>query len=58
MKDWTKEEALKAIDSLIEEIPSIQQSGRKSAEHMRWVANVQRIIQEIFRENSRYFQTF
>lgn len=58
MKNWTKEEALKAIDSLIEEIPSIQQSGRKSAEHMRWVANAQRIIQEIFGENSRYFQTF
>jgi len=58
MKNWTKEEALEAIDSLITEIPSIKESGRKSADHMRWVVNTQRILQEIFGENSRYFQTF
>ena len=58
MKNWTKEKALEVVDSLIAEIPSVKESGRKSAEHMRWVANTQRILQEIFGENSRYFQTF
>ena len=58
MKDWTKEKALKAIDSIVDEIPTVMESGRKSADHMRWIANTQRILQEIFGENSRYFQTF
>ncbi len=58
MKNWKKEEALKAIDGLVLEITSIKESGRKSAHHARWVTNAHRILQEIFGENSAYYQTF
>lgn len=57
MKKWNKQEAIEAIQKLINQIPSIIQSGRKSQEHVRWIANTMRIIDEIFGEKSRYSAT-
>jgi len=57
MKNWTKEEALSTLIKLTDEIPQLRSLSRNSSEHMRWVANTLRIIQEIFGQNSRYYQT-
>lgn len=57
MKKWNKKDALKAIDNLINEIPTICQSTRKSPAHMRWLANCLRILEEIFGQDSRYYLT-
>lgn len=57
MKNWTKEEALKALDYIIEQINSVKRAGRESQEHMRWLANTLRILEEVFGGNSRYYLT-
>lgn len=57
MKKWNKKDAINAIQKLISQIPSVIQSGRKSQEHVRWIANTMRIIDEIFGEKSRYSAT-
>jgi hypothetical protein len=57
MKKWEKQEALNTISDLIHQLNSVRQSGRKSQDHMRWVTNALRILEEIFGRNSRYFQT-
>jgi len=57
MKKWTKKEALNSIQNLIEQIPNIMKTNNSSQEHMRWLANSLRIIEEIFGGNSRYFVT-
>ncbi len=57
MKNWTKEEALNAMQSLIDQIPNVSKSGRKSQNHMRWLANSLRVLEGIFGGNSRYYLT-
>lgn len=57
MKKWNKEDALKAIDDLISDIPMVCKSSRKSPSHMRWLANCLRILEEIFGQDSRYYLT-
>ncbi len=57
MKKWKKQEALEAINRLIEELKVVRQKGRKSQEHMRWLANSLRILEEVFGKKSRYYQT-
>lgn len=57
MKNWTKEEALDSLDKLIEKIPQLKSQSRNSTDHMRWIVNALRIVQEIFGQNSRYYQT-
>jgi hypothetical protein len=57
MKIWKKEDAIEVLNSLILEIPEVKDSNRNSKEHMRWLANSQRIIGEIFGLNSRYYNT-
>lgn len=55
MKKWNKEDAIKAIQDLIDQVAIVQTHGRKSDNHMRWLANTLRIIEEIFGANSRYY---
>jgi hypothetical protein len=57
MKKWSKEDAISAIDELIKQIAVVRQKGRGSQEHMRWLANTLRVLEEIFGSNSRYYQT-
>ncbi len=57
MKKWTKENALEAIHKLIEQISIAQSKGRESEEHIRWLANALRILEEIFGGKSRYYLT-
>ncbi|UMY64667.1 MULTISPECIES: hypothetical protein [unclassified Flavobacterium] len=57
MKKWKKEEALNALNDLINDLKGVRLSGRKSPEHTRWLANALRILEEIFGNKSRYCQT-
>jgi DNA-binding protein YbaB len=57
MKKWSKEEALDVIDQSINQIKIIKQKGRNSTEHMRWLANTLRILEEVFGKKSRYYRT-
>jgi len=57
MKIWDKQNALIALDNLIEQISRVKQSTQNSLEHMRWLANTLRILEEIFGQDSRYYLT-
>lgn len=57
MQKWNKQDAINAIQKLINQIPSVIQSGRKSQQHVRWISNTMRILDEIFGEKSRYSAT-
>jgi len=57
MKKWTKKAAIKALEDLVSEIPSVKQKGRESGLHTRWLSNALRIIEEIFGYESRYYKT-
>lgn len=55
MKKWSKSEALTYLQSLIDGIPEIKRSGRKSSEHIRWLSNTLRFLEEVFGEKSLYY---
>lgn len=55
MKKWNKEKALEAIRNLIQQINIGENGGRESEEHIRWLANALRILEEIFGGKSRYY---
>ncbi len=55
MKKWNKESALITIDELIDKIPAICESTRRSPIHMRWLTNCLRVLEEIFGQDSRYY---
>lgn len=55
MKKWTKSEALTYLQSLIDNIPEIKKSGRKSSEHVRWLSNALRFLEDVFGEKSWYY---
>ncbi|AIM61701.1 hypothetical protein IX49_14630 [Cellulophaga lytica] len=57
MKNWTKEEALSTLTSLIGQIEGLKSESRNSANHMRWIANTLRTLQEVFGQNSTYYNT-
>ena len=57
MKKWNKQEAINTINELINQLNIVRQSGRTSQEHIRWLANSLRILEEIFGKKSRYYQT-
>lgn len=57
MKKWNKLEAIEALKGLITKLKIVRQSGRTSQEHIRWLANSLRILEEVFGKNSRYYQT-
>jgi len=57
MKKWNKQEAIEGLKELINKLSLVRQSGRSSQEHIRWLANSLRILEEIFGKNSRYYQT-
>ena len=58
MEAWDKGEAIKALERFIEEVESLRHSSPFSAEHTRWVANVHRILEQVFGTRSRYYLTF
>jgi len=55
MKKWTKSEALTYLQSLVDSIPEIKKSGRKSSEHIRWLSNTLRFLEDVFGEKSWYY---
>lgn len=55
MKKWIKEDAVTYLESLIDAIPQIKQGGRKSSEHIRWLSNSLRFLEEVFGEKSLYY---
>ncbi len=55
MKKWTKNEALTFLQGLIDNIPEIKRSGRKSSEHIRWLSNALRFLEDVFGANSWYY---
>lgn len=57
MKKWKKQEAIEVIQELINQLSNVREKGRKSQEHMRWLANGLRILEEVFGNRSRYYQT-
>jgi hypothetical protein len=57
MKNWTKKEALNAIQELINQVNFVIKSEDRSQHHMRWLANTLRILEEVFGANSRYYLT-
>lgn len=57
MKKWNKQEAIDSINQLINQLILVRQNGRTSQEHIRWLANALRILEEVFGKKSRYYQT-
>lgn len=57
MKKWNKQDAVSALEGLINEIPVVADGSRKSAIHTRWLANSLRILEEVFGPKSRYYLT-
>lgn len=55
MKNWTKEEALTYIDSIIDEIENVKKSGRNSSVHTRWLSNTLVFLVEVFGEQSLHY---
>ncbi len=58
MKKWNKDDAIDAINELINQINIVRNHEIGSQEHMRWLANSLRILEEVFGPKSRYYQTF
>ena len=54
----TKEKAVNEISDLLHQIQSVANSGRLSAEHIRWIHNCHHILVEVFGTNSTYFRSF
>ncbi|MCU4165484.1 hypothetical protein [Carboxylicivirga caseinilyticus] len=57
MKKWNKDNALNSLHEVVDQIPNVQSAGRGSQQHMRWLANTLRLLEEIFGANSRYYMT-
>lgn len=57
MKNWNKQDALSAFDDLISQVLKVKKSSRKSPEHMRWLTNSLRVLEEVFGQDSRYYLT-
>jgi hypothetical protein len=57
MKNWSREDAVAAINELINQIKIVREKSRGSQEHMRWLANSLRILEEVFGNKSRYYLT-
>lgn len=55
MKNWSKDNAIKAIQDAIDQIPNVQSAGRKSKQHTRWFVNTLRLLEEIFGAKSMYY---
>lgn len=55
---WTKETALKELESLIGEIPGLKGQRRLSADHTRWGIGVLQLLEQVFGPNSRFYVTF
>lgn len=58
MTNWTKEDALKEIGFLIQEIEQVQSAGKHSAEHTKWILKTLTFLEEVFGGKSRYYLTF
>jgi len=58
MTKWTKRAAQTELKKLISEIEGLTQARRHSAEHVRWIANTLRFLEQVFGRGSRYFLTF
>ena len=55
---WTLTSALSSLDNLIAESHRVRNSGRNSAQHARWQANVLSCLEDVFGRDSHYYNTF
>ncbi len=58
MKVWTKETARDEIVKLGNQINALANGQPFSSDHTRWMANVLRVLEEVFGMNSRYYAIF
>jgi len=56
--NWTKETALKELDTLTEQAEALKSHERNSSEHIQWLAKTRRFLREVFGDNSEYYATF
>ncbi|NKE72984.1 hypothetical protein [Candidatus Manganitrophus noduliformans] len=55
---WTKDSASKELGRLISEIPVLHKARAFSAEHVRWHQKVVGFLEEVFGQDSRFFESF
>ena len=55
MKNWTKEKSILYLDELIYAKKKKKKSGRKSADHTRWVSNTLNFLEETLGKDSQYY---
>jgi REase_DpnII-MboI len=54
---WTQDAALLELDQLMAELVDLSTQRRFSAPHTRWVARTLAILEEVFGQESRYYQS-
>jgi len=58
MKTWTKEEALKALQELIDEVETLKPSNPFSTEHTLWLTKCHVVLGEVFGFESMFYRSF
>jgi hypothetical protein len=58
MAKWTKKSAIRELKALIKKIDDLKEEKRLSESHTRWLMNTYSIIEDVFGENSKYYQNF
>lgn len=58
MRKYNKEVAISELKNIINLIPDVRASGRRSATHTKWVFSCHNILESIFGPTSKYFGTF
>lgn len=56
MTSWNNSNATEYLNELINEIPQIRKTGRKSKEHLRWLSNVLVFLEDVFGKKSLFYQ--
>jgi hypothetical protein len=58
LKAWTKEEALRTLKELVDEIDELRSSRVFSTEHVLWMTKCTDTLEEVFGPASRYYLSF
>ncbi len=54
---WTQEAALLELDQLVSDLEALTMQRRFSAPHTRWIARALALLEEVFGQESRYYQS-
>src|SRR5689334_20216519 len=55
---WTRETASNELDLLIKEVESLKTVRHLSASHVRWMIRVRTFLEQLFGQNSSFFNSF